>query len=76
MKINELDFQSQMTCAITMILGIFIKDNEYLYFKYLGYILILICNIYYLKTIIYEIIHQKLAAKTWMIEMLLEKEHS
>jgi len=54
-KLNNLDVQSMGVATLTIILGIFIFDNYYNYYVFIGYISVGLINLIFFYIIIKEI---------------------
>lgn len=52
MDINNIDMQSTIVCAITVLLGLFIYNNEFEYFVYPSFALMIIVNLVFFVSIV------------------------
>lgn len=55
-EINRLDSYSTLICAISVLLGIFLYENEFNYFVYTAFTIIIAINIWFILYMIIRII--------------------
>ncbi|EWS71413.1 transmembrane protein, putative (macronuclear) [Tetrahymena thermophila SB210] len=65
-EVNEIDVNSTNVCAITVLLGLFMYNNQYPYFVYTSLALIIIINVWFIIKILSKIIN---SYKSQMLEI-------
>ncbi|EAR91481.2 transmembrane protein, putative (macronuclear) [Tetrahymena thermophila SB210] len=60
-EVNHIDFLSTLSCSVSIYLGLFISEiqNDFIYYQYLGYILIGIINTAFFSLVFWKIFEQK-----------------
>lgn len=55
-KLNELDITSSIVCCLSLITGVFIWNNDYVYWKIIGFTIIFVLNSWFVLLMIYKIL--------------------
>lgn len=72
-KFNQIDYLSSLICSLTIILGVFLNENEFNYFIYIGYLAIICSNAFFVIYLVVQIIQGMLADKELQIRSLIHK---
>ncbi|EAR87182.2 transmembrane protein, putative (macronuclear) [Tetrahymena thermophila SB210] len=70
--INEIDVNSTNVCALTVLLGLFMYDNQFFYFVYTSLALIVIINLWFIFKILGKIISGYIPKIKAAIETIVE----
>lgn len=57
-RLNAIDIESTIICGVSVLLGVFIKDNEFSYWVWISYIIIILINAYFILEMLGILFHE------------------